>query len=83
MSSKKISWSEVSKLVGWEKREVRYPSMEDVEKLYRNAKQGNKYSLAQLLKYHRFLRSPENEWERWIMDGIMEKLFLCKHSFCD
>lgn len=56
---------ELSKTVGWDQRELNYPSKSQVEYAtdYR------------LLEWHRFLKSPENEEQIEITELIIDRLW--------
>lgn len=81
---KKISWPMVSKMVGWKERErMKYPTADTVDFLHEKVKYGDAAALAQLLEYHRFLRSPESGREQEISNKITKILFHCKDAYCE
>ena len=59
------SWSDVSKEVGWDSRKVAYPTLQAVGKC------DDPYTV---LSWHRFLPSPQNEYELEIINSIVKKL---------
>lgn len=66
------SFSDLSKHVGWERSDVNYPTMEEVLELEKKLKKGDKSVSFDILKFHRFLPSPQNEKEIEIINKIYE-----------
>lgn len=59
-----MSFSEISKKVGWNKREVSYPTFEEIELA----------DVEQLLIWNRFLSSPNGSEEVKIISSVVERL---------
>ena len=59
------SWSDVSKEVGWDARNVSYPTLQEVEIC------DDAYTV---LSWNRFLPSPQSDDEVEIMNAIVKKL---------
>lgn len=66
-----IHWSDISKCVGWEKRDITYPTMEKLQELYNTMLRGNKESFVEMLTLYRFLKSPEDEEEKMVMQFVV------------
>lgn len=63
-----MKWSDASKIVGWQPREVVYPPERLVHRAYMNR------DLVRMLTWHRFLPSPDNEEQHEIINLVVRYL---------
>jgi hypothetical protein len=81
--NRKISWPQVSKIVGWDKRTVEYPSMEEVNRFREIASRGELSGIIELFRYYRFLKSPENNEQLHIINKIANAVTEFREKYCD
>lgn len=65
-----MQWSNVSKIVGWDEREVQYPTMMEVEYLEKAMQKSDTDAIIKLLTFHRFLKSPVGEDQTKVIEKI-------------
>jgi hypothetical protein len=81
--NEKISWPQVSKIVGWDKRTVEYPTMEEVNRFREIASRGELSGIVELLRYYRFLKSPENNEQLHIINKVSNAVTEFREKYCD
>lgn len=69
-----VNFSELSKIVGWEPRTLKYPSMRELWKLEKALRKGKDLAMAHVLEYQRFLPSPLTQ-EQMNISSILSGLF--------
>lgn len=66
-------YSEISKRIGWEPKEVSIPTIEKAKDLYVKTHNGNPEAFEQVFMIHRFSKSPTTDEEcqamKWVYDA--------------
>ncbi len=62
----------VSKIVGWDGPIMPIPPRDEIEQLYRKAKNGDCGAAVELFRYYRFCSNPATEDERGCVDRLSE-----------
>jgi hypothetical protein len=65
-----MTWSKLSKIVGWDRRDTMYPDKEVVKNLETSIREGSTSAMIIALSYHRFLKSPITDEETEVINGI-------------
>lgn len=79
---KKIPWSMISKIVGWDNTSVEYPTIEEVDQICENAIAGEMGAMIALLRYFRFLKIARSDNQREIIGRIIDAIFVFRNKHC-
>ena len=67
-----MNWPQVSKKVGWDHLDIDYPNILEVTDAY------NKKDIVKMLRWHRFLKSPVDDYQAKVIQLIFEYLIIMK-----
>lgn len=81
--NKKICWSAVSKIVGYDNRDIRYPTAEEVDQWCEIALRGELSGMVELLRWYRFLPSPQNDEQIKIINRITNAVTEYRLKYCE
>jgi len=79
--NKKISWSRLSKIVGWEGITVEYPTLEEVDDLIKRAEKEDVDAMVELFRYFRFLKCARSDNQREVMGKIIDAMFIIRKKY--
>lgn len=64
------TYVKISKKIGFEHRNVTYPTLDEVKQLLTRVSEGDEDAFEKIFRYHRFLPSPKNTGEEQIMNIV-------------